>query len=131
MDGFVSPWQNTLTQFGAATQYGSTGLLAHNYLAGGSFTRMEAGQKFYLIHGDGRISAFVVTEILHYQALQPASTSSEFVSLENGDLLTASELFSKVYNRPGHVILQTCIAREQNLIWGRLFVLAEPVPYKP
>src|SRR5688572_10073881 len=111
---FVSPRQGIATQFGPASQLGSTGLLAHNYLAGENFYLLEEGQKFYLIYGDGRTSAFVVTEILIYQALEPASASSNFADLENSGLLTASELFSKIYNRPGQVIFQTCISAEGN-----------------
>src|SRR5919106_3860917 len=36
-DEFVSPRQGILTQFGLASKLGSTGLLAHNYLAGERF----------------------------------------------------------------------------------------------
>lgn len=127
---FVSPRQGILTQFGLASRLGSTGLLAHNYLAGERFVFLEKGQKFYLVYGNGRTSAFVVTEILHYQALEPTSTTSKFVDLENGGLLTASELFSNAYNRPGQVIFQTCISAEGNRSWGRLFVIAEPYSEK-
>jgi hypothetical protein len=102
----LSVRQNTITQFGLASQAGSTGLLAHNYLAGESFFLLRENQKFYLIYGDGQVSGFVVTEILRYKALEPASTSSRFVALENNDTLLASELFSKVYDRDGEVVLQ-------------------------
>src|SRR5262245_40579626 len=34
---FVSAKQDIVTQFGLASQFGSTGLLAHNYLAGRNF----------------------------------------------------------------------------------------------
>jgi hypothetical protein len=104
---FVSPRQGIATEFGLASQFGSIGLLAHHYLAGESFSLLEEGQNFYLIYGDGQTSAFVVTVILHFQALAPASTSSDFVDLESSGLLTNSELFAKVYDRPGQVIFQT------------------------
>jgi hypothetical protein len=123
---FVSPRQNTVTEFGLAAQSGSTGLLAHNYLAGESFFLLKEKQKFYLIYGDGQVSAFVVTEIMRYKALEPTSISSKFVELGDGDAMSASELFSKMYNRDGAVILQTCIEADENLLWGRLFVIAEP-----
>lgn len=123
---FVSPRQNVVTQFGLASKFGSAGLLAHNYLAGESFAHLEKGQKFYLVHKDGQTSAFMVTEIWRYQALEPANTSSDFMNLGDGAILTASELFLKVYNRPGQVILQTCISVDEDLSWGRLFVIAEP-----
>lgn len=123
---FVSPRQNVLTQFNLASQFGSTGLLAHNYLAGEGFSLLAEDQILYLINGDGQLSTYVVTEILRYEALDPTSSVSSFMSLENRDLSTAAELFSLIYDRPGSVILQTCIAREGNLSWGRLFVVAEP-----
>ena len=123
---FVSPRQGVATQFGLASQLGSTGLLAHNYLAGESFSLLEEGQKFYLIYGNGQTAAFVVTEILNYRALEPTSASSDFADLENGGLLTASELFSRIYDRPGQVIFQTCISAEGKPAWGRLFVIAQP-----
>lgn len=128
---FVSPRQNILTQFELASKFGSTGLLAHNDLAGERFFLLEKGRIFHLVYGDGQIAAFIVTEILRYQALEPNSTSSKFLDLKNNDLLTARELFLKVYGRSGQVIFQTCIAEGENLGWGRLFVIAEPYPYRP
>jgi hypothetical protein len=130
MDGFISPWQNVVTQFGFASKLGSTGLLAHSDLAGGSFALLQKGQKFYLIYGDGQISAFLVSEILQYQALEPSSPSSSFVDISNHKILTSSELFTKIYARPGQVILQTCINADNNPNWGRLFVIAEPSSIK-
>jgi hypothetical protein len=130
-DEFVSPRQNILTQFELASQFGSTGLLAHNDLAGERFFLLNKGRIFYLVYGDGQIAAFIVTEILRYQALEPNNTSSEFLDLENDDVLTAPELFSKVYIRSRHVIFQTCIAEGENLSWGRLFVIAKPYSHRP
>jgi len=124
--GYVSPEQDVITQFGLASQFGSIGLLAHNDLAGVNFPLLKENQKFYLVYGDGQFSAFVVTEILRYKALEPASTKSKFLDLENNDLVSASQLFSRVYIRKGEVVLQTCIAADENLSWGRLFVIAEP-----
>ena len=125
-NNFVAFGQNVVTQFAQASRLGSTGLLAHNYLAGESFSLLEYGQGFHLIYGDGRVSTFMVTETLYYQALEPTNPLSEFVSLDNGGMQTASEVFAEVYNRPGRVIFQTCIAAEESSSWGRLFVIAEP-----
>jgi hypothetical protein len=130
-DEFVSPRQNILTQFGLASEFGSTGLLAHNNLAGASFSQLEADQKIYLIYGDGQIETIVVTKILRYQAREPNSTSSKFIDLNTQDSLTAAEVFSKVYNRQGQVVFQTCISAGDELSWGRLFVIAEPYSQKP
>lgn len=123
---FVSSWKNIATQFSLASKVGSTGLLAHNYLAGQSFTLLAIGQEFYLIYGDGEIAAYTVSDVLEYQALESGSLTSEFVDLEDGSILTHEELFMKVYDRPGQVILQTCITVNDDASGGRLFVIAKP-----
>lgn len=130
-NGFVSPRQNIITQFNLAARSGSTGLLAHNYLLGEKFFLLEKDQKVYLIYGDGQITTFRITEILRYQALDPNSTSSKFVSLEDNHTLSSAELFSKVYGQPGNVVFQTCIAKNDIPSWGRIFVIAEPYSSKP
>jgi hypothetical protein len=127
MYGFVSNSQNVLTQFGLASKFGSTGLLAHNDLAGQSFAYLHEGQEFRLVYGDGRTTTFVVSKVLQYQALQPNSTSSSFVDLENDSILSTAELFTTIYDRPGQVVLQTCINAQDNPTWGRLFIIAEPL----
>lgn len=127
MDDFVSPWQNIVTQFRLASRLGSTGLMAHNYLVGASFDLLQVGQEILLVHGDGRISTFIVSEVLRYQALEPDSTASTFLDLENHVLVTNAELFTKVYDRPGQLVFQTCIQEGEHLSWGRLFVIARPV----
>jgi len=128
IDDFVSPWQNVVTQFGMASRFGSTGLLAHNYLAGETFALLREGQEIQLVFGDGQIDTYVISEFLRYQALAPESISSAFLDLENPGILTDSEVFAKIYNRPGQVIFQTCIQAGEDLSWGRLFVIAQPSP---
>lgn len=124
--GFVSSDRDLLTQFQQASQLGSTGVLAHNFLAGAQFAAIRPGQVIYLVYGDGRTSTFVVRDALRYQALQPMSAYSAFVDLADGRQLGASELFVSVYGRRGALILQTCIEAEGVSTWGRLFVVAEP-----
>ena len=127
MDDFVSPWQNIVTQFGLASRLGSTGLLAHNYLAGATFGLLQEGQEIELVDGSGRISTFGVTKILRYQALDSDNTATRFLDLENRTSITSTDLFNKVYSRPGQVIFQTCIKKDGDPSWGRLFVIASPV----
>jgi hypothetical protein len=124
-DYFVSSGPTVVTQFAPASRVGATGLLAHNFLAGERFSLLQAGQTFYLIYGDGQFSSFRVTKTLRYQALEPDSPLSEFISLENGNQETATQVFEEVYDRPGRVVFQTCIAADGDPSWGRLFVIAE------
>ena len=123
---YVSSAENTLTQFELASQFESTGLLAHNRLAGKTFFLLVPGQKFYLVYGNGRTAAFVVTQTIRYRALKPTSTTSNFIDLTDGRISTAAELFKKAYDRPDDVILQTCISADGISSWGRLFVIARP-----
>jgi hypothetical protein len=126
MYDFVSPWQNVITQFGLASRFGSTGLLAHNYLAGEAFGQLRKGQEVYLVDGNGAISTFIITEILRYQPMESSSTATRFLELESHGIITSSDLFTKIYSRPGQVIFQTCIQAGGDPSWGRLFVIAIP-----
>jgi len=81
----------------------------------------------HLVFGDGRTAPYVVTESLRFQALQPNSVYSAFVSLANGAQIGAADLFAEVYDRPGALILQTCIQADGLSTWGRLFVVAQPL----
>lgn len=127
-NNFVTSFPNFVTEYRAASNFGTIGLLAHNYLAGQYFFQIVSGQEIELVYSDYRAQKFIVTEILRYQALSPNSPSSDFIDLANGDYLTAPQLFQKVYkNQSGHLVLQTCIYADQNPTWGRLFVIAEPI----
>ncbi|MFT3894825.1 MAG: hypothetical protein QM730_24610 [Anaerolineales bacterium] len=123
---FVSGEENTLTQFTLAAKAGSTGLLAHNYLAGKYFARLQEGQVFYLVYGDGHVQEFVVADVQRFRALDPENVWSSFLDLKHGTILSSAKLFSKVYDQPGKVILQTCIRANGRASWGRLFLIAEP-----
>ena len=124
--GYVSNKDGEATQFGMASQYGNIGLLAHNHLAGKSFSQLMIGQEVRLVYGDGHVEYFVITEILKYQALQPTSPYSSFKNLNKEETLTAEQMFKRVYLGDHHVTFQTCIEANGNLSWGRLFVIAVP-----
>ena len=123
---YVSSNDGEATQFGMAARYGNIGLLAHNHLAGKSFSQLAVGQEVRLIYGDGHVEYFVITEILKYQALQPTSPYSSFKNLNKDETLTAEQMFKRVYFGDHHVTFQTCIEANGNMSWGRLFVIAIP-----
>ena len=126
-DNFVTSFPNYVTEFRAASNFDTIGILAHNYLAGQYFFQISTGQELELVYGDNHIEKFIVTKIQRYQALSPNSPSSDFIDLASGGYLTASQLFNKVYkNQTGNLVLQTCIYADQNPTWGRLFIIAEP-----
>lgn len=124
---FVSATQGTVTQFAMANNSGITGLLAHNFASGQLFSNLSSGNKVDVVYGDGNVKSYVISKVLRFQALQPNSPSSNFVNLDTGENLTASELFSQVYTGSHHVTFQTCIQEGTVDSWGRLFVIAEPL----
>jgi hypothetical protein len=124
--GFVSSDNNLVTQFRMANTYGNVGLLAHNHLAGQEFFNLEVGDNVRVVHGDGTVEYFVVSEVLSYQALQPYSPYSSFRNLENDQVLSVEQMFKRVYFGDRHVTFQTCIEKDGELSWGRLFVIAIP-----
>lgn len=125
--GFVSLKNDQVTQFTMASQAGNVGLLAHNYLAGNSFSKLKSGDVVILIYGDGHTESFSISNILRYQAIDPMNAKSDFRDLTSQATLTASQLFDKVYRGGRHVTFQTCIEADGNVSWGRLFVIAEPL----
>ncbi|HEY5901323.1 MAG TPA: hypothetical protein VIU39_02140 [Anaerolineales bacterium] len=124
MDVFDVP--GTITQFGTAAWYGVIGLLAHNWSAGQDFQMLTLGQPVLLVYGDGHVERYWVSEIQRYQATTPQSPLSQFTDLDTGKGTDAEGVFRKVYMGRGHVTFQTCIEKDGEWAWGRLFVIAEP-----
>lgn len=124
---YISTKRDEMTQFAAAAEHGTIGILAHNYLAGASFFNVSLQQDIYVVYGDGTVVRYLVTQIRSFQALQPDSPTSDFIDLKTRTQYTASDVFLEVYGEPGRLVLQTCIARGDMLNWGRLFVIAERV----
>jgi len=125
---FVSAKANTLTQFAIASQYGSTGILAHNTLAGGAFYNLKPGDVLSVVFGDGSIELYKINDIQMYQALDPYSPYSNFVDLSNpGVQLTSTDLFYRTYGLGNVLVLQTCLSRNGNDSWGRTFIIASPL----
>ncbi len=126
--GFVSGERGVATQFGLASQYGSLGFLAHNTSSGARFSYLHEGQEIWVIRGGGDMVRYRVTEILRFQALTPTSPYSDFLGLTpEGERYTSTELFNLIYGQEGALVLQTCIERDGDPNWGRLFVIARPV----
>jgi hypothetical protein len=123
---YVSNKGGQITQFSIASQYGNTGLLAHNTLSGRLFSQLAIGQEVRLVYGDGSVQYFLIAQILRFQALQPESVSSSFRNLDRNETLTAGQVFTRAYVGESRVVFQTCIAAHGEPSWGRLFVIAVP-----
>ncbi len=124
---YVSSLPDVLTSFSLAEQKGATGLLAHNTLAGKKFSLLTTGN-ILGFYKDGSIQWYRVEKIYRFQALEPNSPTSNFRDLDHPErIISSSALFQEVYDQPGKLILQTCIASGQIDSWGRLFIVASPV----
>jgi len=130
--GFVSLEGQRVTEFGQALIYGgSRGLLADNKLAGSIFSSVSIGNIITVDYADGTYEDFVVTRLRHFQALSPTSPYSNFIDLSDGRFYTASALFYDTYGLTGKLILQTCIVKDGDWAWGRMFIVSnylDPYP---
>lgn len=125
--GYITSDENAITEFRLARDYGSIGLLAHNYLAGQDFDQLSLNQQVVLVRGDGQLQLYTIVKIERYQALSPNSPYSNFLNLDNPDeILTAAQLFYHVYDQDNALVFQTCIEKDSELSWGRLFITAVP-----
>ncbi|MCI0608744.1 MAG: hypothetical protein L0Z71_06745 [Anaerolineae bacterium] len=116
-DGYVSGRNDEATRFAMASRYGNVGLLVHNYLSGKLFSLLVVGDEVRLVYGDGRVEYFVITEVLHYQALEPYSPWSAFRNLDSQDVLSTEQMFTRAYAGDRHVTFQTCIEANGNSSW--------------
>lgn len=126
---FVSGEDNILTQFAMPGDYGTVGLLAHNYLSGRDFFNLQVGQGVALVYGDRQVDYYVIREIRQFQALDPTNPYSEFINLDdpNQQRVSAADLFKQIYTTADRAVFQTCLEAFGNSSWGRVFVIAEKV----
>ncbi len=125
---FVSARPGYATQFGLASSFGSVGLLAHDDLSGSLFFKLTVGQKVDLIYGSGSVRHYAVSIIRRARALDPANPYSDLIDLDSQFRVSSTQLDKQVYGVPGRLVLQTCISANGIDSWGRLFVLADPIP---
>jgi hypothetical protein len=116
------------TQFRLAAENHIIGLLAHNYLAGTTYSSLTVGQEVRIVYGDGRVDYYMVNRLARFQALQFGSQNEHYVDLSSKISYTPQYIFTMFYDGDTHVTFQTCIYQDGNSSWGRLFVTAIPVP---
>jgi hypothetical protein len=113
--------------FAYAQKYGSLGIVAHNTMAGQQFSSAVPGETIRLLNDDGSLAFYTIRETQRYQALQPNSPYSDFINMETGERISSTNLFFKIYNKSNPLVFQTCIEKNGDVNWGRLFVIARPV----
>jgi hypothetical protein len=124
---YVSSISRTATDFQLAARYGNIGLVAHNYLGGRYFLSLKIGDCIFVTGSKRSKWEYEIKQILQYQALDPRSPRSRFIDLQNNQMLTATDVFKKVYTGKHRLVLQTCIERGEIREWGRHFIIARPV----
>jgi hypothetical protein len=125
--GYIATEDDIVTQFQMANQFGSIGMIAHNYLAGSEFFDLNIGDEIDVVYGNGETEIYVIVDLRSYQALSPNSPYSSFVNLASPSVtLSVTQVFYETYGIAGRLILQTCIEESGNESWGRLFVIALP-----
>ncbi len=126
--GYVSTDPDVVTQFGMVAQYGTIGLLAHNTLAGASYDQLALNDIAIIKFEDGTTQWYRIDSIKRYQALQPFSPYSNFIDLDHpGVEQSTQEVFSTIYQGKNSLVFQTCLERDGNPSWGRVFITATPV----
>jgi hypothetical protein len=126
--GFVSTKEGVVTQFGMAANYGTIGLLAHNYLAGSSFSNARINQVIVLIYGDGSTHFYHIYAVQRYQALSPRDPYGALKNLDDTKTYSVEEVFYNTYGLGAqNLVLQTCIASGDEDSWGRMFIMAHPL----
>ncbi len=126
--GYIAATASVVTQFSLAAQFGTTGLIAHNYSAGAYFSHLSSGQEVDVVYGDGAVRKYAVSQIRHFRAMRPSDPYSPFVDLDKGGAnLTSTDVFNQVYSGGNRVVFQTCITGDGDPAWGRLFVTAMPI----
>ena len=123
---FVSEQPDTLTSFRAASKNGVYGFLAHNFLAGQKFSNLKIGQRVTINDDKGRQRRYKIKKVDKFQALDPKNPRGDFLNLKSDQVLSAKALFEYIYTGGHHLVLQTCISKDGNDEWGRMFISAEP-----
>lgn len=125
-DAFVSEKPDAVTAFSMAMKQGVYGFLAHNHKAGKSFSSIKVGQVVQLSHSDGKKQPYTIQRIEKFQALDPRNPRSKFINLKDKKQCSANDLFRQIYTGSRRLVLQTCIQKDGDEEWGRMFIIAEP-----
>lgn len=124
---YVSDENGLVTQFSSAAKNGVNGLLAHNYLSGELFFRLDIGHEVLIVYGDGAVQHYQVTSIDRFKKITPSSLRSNLVDQSTGETRTTPQVFDQFYRGEHRVTFQTCLEKDGNLNWGLIFIVAMPL----
>jgi hypothetical protein len=118
LQGNIPTYPDVVSQFNAPALV----FIAHNTEDGQYFDDIQVGNVIH--YNDGN-------EWMGYamQATEPDSPRTRLIW--NGDALTPEQIHQQIFNVPDTLILFTCIYKDGNFRWGRLFVIADRIEKSP
>jgi hypothetical protein len=126
---WVSKDSNALTEFSMSKDwYGIPTYGAHNYEIGKYISKLNIGDTIAFQEGTpqrGGGYAKKVTGVRRFQAERPRDYLSPLIDLDTGKKYTSTELSKEIYKNKKGTVFQTCIEKDGNINWGRLFVITE------
>ena len=126
---WVSNDSNSFTEFSVPKKlYDTQYFLAHNTKAGSHLNEIKIGDviKFRESNaGLGEHTERKVKEIRKFKALQPTNLKTPLVDLSTGKQYSVEDITKEMWTNNKQVVFQTCIEKEGDINWGRLFVIAE------
>lgn len=96
--------------------------IAHNSNDGMYFDDIQVGNVIHYYDGNEWVG-YRVRELRAMQATEPDSLTTNLIW--NGTALTPDQIHQQIFNIPDTLILFTCIYKDGNFRWGRLFVIAD------
>lgn len=126
---WVSNNPNEITEFSMSQKwYNVPTYGAHSYEAGRYISALNPGDLIGFRYGNERRGGGYskrVSAIRKFQALNPTDPTSLLVDLRSGKKYTSTHLSKELYDNKKKVVFQTCIEKDGNKNWGRLFVITE------
>lgn len=107
---------------GQVSQWNDNVYLAHNYLDGKYFSELNVGEDIHYYDGVDW-NDYVITEVIEAPASDPYSQTTAL--LVYGEWRSPYWVHQNIYNLPDTIVLQTCVEKDGNQAWGRLFIIAE------
>jgi len=128
-----------VTQF-SLTDIDTLGLLAHNFREGKKFTNLVIGSIVAIEYPSIHLSDeseyqpkkyYQVKRIVRYRADDPNNPYSRLQDLDTGTWYSVEEVHKRMYLEGEGLTMQTCLERNSNPNWGRLFIICDPIYMQP
>lgn len=99
--------------------------IIHNDLGGTRLYDTKIGDLIYVSSAQDRVY-YEVIHIYRFRADQPTDPFSDLFELETGERFTVDAAYDLVFPG-GYVTIETCIIRNGDVNWGRIFIQAKQI----